>query len=77
MKEYEKCVVQEMNLSSPFTFLILKSAGGRIHKSTVHMGQLAYTVVWKKISIDVNGHVYWHIGNTFVLISAEFYLMSS
>lgn len=38
MKEYEKCVVQEMNLSSPFTFLILKSAGGRIHKSTASYG---------------------------------------
>lgn len=44
MEEYEKCAVQEMNLSSPFTFLILKSAGGRIHKSgsygaaTIHSG---------------------------------------
>lgn len=38
MKEYEKYAVQEMNLSNPFTFLILKSAGGRIHKSTGSYG---------------------------------------
>lgn len=45
MKEYEKCAIQEMNLSCPFTFVILKSAGGRIHKSkgsygaaTIHSG---------------------------------------
>lgn len=39
MKEYEKRAVQKMNISSPFTFLILKSTGGRIRKSTGTFGE--------------------------------------
>lgn len=45
-----------MNISSSFTFLILKSAGSRIHKSTeIFWAATMYSRA--KISLKVNGHV--------------------
>lgn len=56
-----------MNISSPFTFLILKSAGGRIHKSTRIFGA-ASIHSGPKIGLEVNMHVSIGIKGTYLFL---------
>lgn len=63
-----------MHISNPFTFLILKSAGGSINKSTGTLG--AATIhSGPKISLEVNEYVSIGIYVSYLFLSVQNFIL--